>query len=525
MLIKKRNKYLLIIIIFLLLLISILLKSEQEPEILEKYAIGNANFYNEKDRKYYSDAKFTVEANDNTEYLMNLFSNINEVHIPKGNFLCKSQIRIKGENIKVFGVKGESKIVFDSDLYNSVEKGAVSAYIINDSYSRSFDHSTAQNITIDGIIFELKQKDDNFYNFILMFANVKGGNIQNCSFISDFSSENFVTLLDLYSCCKNLKINNCTFKNMTGSSKGSCIWVRNLTMSEESAENVTENISISKCTFTQNSADEILAVYSSIGDVKKVDVRDSIFNDFSDINVKIFATYSSENKYYGTVEDVIFDNNKIISEFMNNFTITVGGPNRKNLVSNIVISNNDIKIEDDTDNKGIIIYINDIETNVQNITVINNTIKVNKLLNSTGIYNANLAKSNSIIGELKRGIVYGESYENIIDGSLQGIVSPEIAQDNKLYNCKIGISCGSKISLIRNNEIVLKLNGLCGIDVQKDDNNEEFEITCIGNKITTIHKDQYSFVIHNGNIRLISNSVFGSGGKIYINDQANIIIE
>ncbi|MHB8065128.1 MAG: hypothetical protein ACYDG2_21345 [Ruminiclostridium sp.] len=361
------------------------------------------------------------------------------------------------------------------------------------------------------------------YNCILELANIKGANIRNCKFISDVISSNYVTLVDIYSCCKNVKIENCSFENMTNASKGSCIWVRNQTQLEKHDENVTENITINKCTFKQNSADEILAVYSSIGDVKKVKVMNSVFNDYSDMNVKIFATYSSEDKYYGTVEDIKFDNNKIFSEVISNFIITVSGPNRKNKVSNIVISNNDIKIENDTDNKCVIIYVNDIETNVHGVDVVNNTIRVNKLLNSTGIYNASYTRTNIITGELSRGIVYGESYKNVIDGSLQGIVSSSIVQENKIYNCKIGISCGPRKSLVSKNKIILmQKNGLCGIEVQKNYYNDKSDITLIGNTVITNAKEQYGFIIHNGNIRLESNSIKGPGRKTYENDRANI---
>ncbi len=499
-----------------------LTKCNQISANINNNEIGNANFYNTKDQKYYSDKNFEFEANDNTNYIIEKFSEDGKVYIPDGNYLCKSPIRIKGKNVQLYGTEGKCKIIFDSKANKAIEKKEQQSYIINAGYSLSFNNNTAQNISINGIDFEIKQSDNNPYNYLLTLANVKGGTIKNCRFISDKSSKSMVTLVNLLSCCKNMKITDCSFKNMTGARTGGCIWVRNLTTKQKLKENVTENISISRCNFIQNSGDETVAVYSSVGKVKKVYVKDSVFEDYSDINAKVFSTFPSDNKDDGTVEEVQFDNNKIYSEIIKYFIITVGGPNRSNSVSNVSISNNKITVEKDSDNKCALIYVNDINTNNSDIKVYNNTISVNSLLNSTGIYNASFTKNNRIFGRLGRGIVFGECYENTINGALRGIVASEIANQNEIYNSRVGISCENKNSLISDNKIILnQKEGLCGIEVQKSQ--ENIDITCTDNKIITKTQEQNGFIIHNGNVKLRDNEISGPGKEVYKSDEAVIL--
>ncbi|QNU66626.1 hypothetical protein EHE19_017535 [Ruminiclostridium herbifermentans] len=506
----------------LLVALLILTKFIQVSTNINSNEIGNANFYNPKDQKYYSDKNFKYEANDNTEYIIKKFSEDGKVYIPKGNYLCKSPIRIKGKNVVLYGPEGACKIIFDSRADKFIEKGKQKSYIINDGYSLSFNNESAQNISINGIEFEVKQSENTPYNYLLTLANVKGGVIQNCKFISDKSSENMVTLVNLLSCCKNIKIVDCSFKNMTGASTGGCIWVRNLTTKQKLKENVTENISIARCRFVQNSGDEIVAVYSSVGHVRKVSVKDSVFEDYSDINAKVLSAFPSDNKDDGTVEEVQFDNNRIYSERVKYFIITVGGPNRSNRVSNVSISNNEITVGENSDNKCILIYVNDINTNSSDIKVYNNTILVDSLVNSTGIYNASFSTNNKIIGKLGRGIVFGKCYENIIDGALRGIVSSEIANQNEIYDSKIGISCKDQKSIISDNKIILaQENGLCGIEIQKSQ--ENVDIVCSDNEIITKTEEQNGFIIHSGNVRLIDNLISGPGKDIYKSDEAVIL--
>ncbi len=516
----KRNA--LVVPIFMLFVaLLILTKCNQLSDNINSGEIGNANFYNSKDQKYYADKNFKYEANDNTAFIMDKFNKDGKVYIPKGNYLCKSPIRIKGKDVILYGPEGACKIIFDSRAIEAFEEGKQKSYIINDGYSLSFNNDTAQSISINGIDFEVKQSENSPYNYLLTFANVKGGAIQNCTFISDESSRNMVTLLNLLSCCKNIRITDCSFKNMTGASTGGCIWVRNLTTKQKIKENLTENISIARCSFVQNSGDEIVAVYSSVGHVKKVSVKDSVFEDYSDKNAKVISTFPSDNKDEGTVEDVQFDNNRIYSESIKYFIITVGGPNRSNRVSNISISNNEITVEKDSYNKCALIYVNDINTNNSDIKVYNNTILVNSLLNSTGIYNATFSKNNRIIGKLGRGIVFGKCYENFIDGALRGIVSSEIANQNEIYDSRIGISCETQKSLISNNKIILNQeDGLCGIEVKKS--RENIDITCSDNQIITKTKEQNGFIIHDGNVRLKNNIISGPGKEIYKSDKAII---
>lgn len=537
---NNRFKILVWVIIFFVPLFFFLIKYEVSPtntllelintktdvvEFQKESNIGNANYYNEADGKYYQDKDFTIEANDNTKYLQELFKNEKEVNIPEGNFLCKEQLCIKGKNIRILGVQGKTKIIFDSNVRNLVGKYNIEGYIVNDSHSRIYDEKSAQNITIDGVAFELKQSEHNNFKYILVLANVNGGRIQNCDFITDRASSNIVTLVDLFCCCKNVKIEDCSFINMTGNDKGSCIWVRNLTNSDMDVENTTENISISNCSFKQNSDDEIVALYSSRGIIKNITVENSELYDYSKRNVKVISTYSSNNDYCGTVDNIKLINNKIYSEIISNFIITVGGPNRTNLVSNIFISHNEITVEKSTKDSCKIIYVNDNNTNIKNVSVNNNIINVNgQLPNSTGIYNASTINDNTIVGDLATGINFGKAYKNVIDGAKTGIASPEQAEKNIIYNCKIGISCNKQACKISDNVITLnQKSGICGIEVKNHNSLNGDRAECNNNKVITSNENQYGFTIHSGNVKLIANLLYGPGMRKYENSNANVI--
>jgi hypothetical protein len=133
-----------------------------------------------------------------------------------------------------------------------------------------------------------------------------------------------------------------------------------------------------------------------------------------------------------------------------------------------------------------------------------------------------LCASRYLLGKLGRGIVFGKCYENIIDGALRGIVSSEIANQNEIYNSRVGISCKAKKSLISDNKIILnQKDGLCGIEVQKSQRN--IDITCSDNEIVTKTEEQNGFIIHNGNVRLRDNVISGPGKELYKSDEAVIL--
>ncbi|WP_133250174.1 hypothetical protein [Ruminiclostridium sufflavum] len=501
-----------------------MINSSALNEAQKQSNIGNANYYNEADGKYYEDEGFTVEANNNTKYLQELFSNEKKISIPEGNFFCKEQLCIKGKNIKISGVKGRTKISFAGNTANSAYEYNVAACIVNDSHKRIFDENSAQNITVDGISFELKQGKNNAFKFILVLANVNGGNILNCRFVSDKASDGMITLVDLFCCCKNIKIKACSFENMTGADKGSCIWVRNLTNSDKDNRNATESISISNCNFKQDSDDEIMAVYSSRGNIRNIEVEKCEFKDYSDNNAKVLSTYPSENSYCGTVDNIKFFNNKIYSEKISNYTITVGGSNRANAVSNVVISGNEITIDKSTKDSCKIIYINDNDTNIENVFVRDNIITAEgQLVNTTAVYNATCINDNTVTGELATGICYGKAYRNIINGSRTAIASPETAENNIIYRCGIGISCDIQESRIAGNVISLDpQKGICGIEVKDNNSLSGYKFECSNNKVVTSNEKQYGFAIHNGDVRLVANILYGPGTRKYESGMAKV---
>ncbi len=112
--------------------------------------IGNANYYNIEDGKYYEDAGFITEANDNTGYLLKLFNSEGSIKIPEGNFLCCTKIVLKGKDIEVTGVKGATKIIIYSGEFVNYGRGSFAeSIVVNKNNNGIYNLDTAQNIKIE----------------------------------------------------------------------------------------------------------------------------------------------------------------------------------------------------------------------------------------------------------------------------------------------------------------------------------------------------------------------------------------
>ncbi|OPX44821.1 hypothetical protein CLHUN_13750 [Ruminiclostridium hungatei] len=473
--------------------------------------IGNANFFNKADGKYYEDSRFTIEANDNTEYLTRLFNSENTVNLPAGNFFCKSKIILKGMNLTVQGVKGSTKIVFDSRTFSNYGQGYLSeCLIINSNYADEFNETTAQKMKISDISFEYKRYTNRSPKTIMILKNIRRADILNCDFIADLSNTMPVTNLDLYNACKNVTVADCNFVNNTMALSGGCVWVRNLTTRLSAvADNTTENVKITDCNFEKDSKDEVIAVYSTVGNVRNVIINNCKIVDRFEKQEIVLSVYSSEDKYYGTVDNIIISNNIIISDYFNAFIICTGIENRKKPTTNISIYNNDINAQSVGTSSKTIIY-NPAGNEKSNIYAINNRITLTGNGYCNAISNVSSAEGNVISGQFRYGITGGAAINNTIQGAESAVVSPVVALRNTISDVKYGIRSFANNSYIGGNTVdISELSGFCAIEL-----NSQARIYCANNNIRTHDSSQYAIIGKGANIILDNNDLAGEGKMI-----------
>ena len=470
--------------------------------------VGNANYFNDKDGKYYVDAKYKIEANDNTAYLLSLFNSGASIKLPAGNFLCKSKIILKGRKLSVSGIKGKTKIIFDSKNFNG-SSSYIGSLIINESYANQYKADTAQSIDISNIAFVYNRYSISSPKTMMLFMNIKSANIKNCSFISDYRNGIPVTNLDLFNGCKNVKVYDCYFSNKTKALSGGCIWIRNLTTKAKAiVGNTTESININRCTFYKDSKDEVIAVYSVTGDVKDVVISNCNIKDYSDKQEVVLSVYSSEDKYYGVVDKVTIKNNNIYSQKINAFVIMIGVGDRVKPTSNVIIGNNRIVTDSQNSRQKTIIY-NSSNNKSSNIFVNNNKIFAKACPYITAIANASFVDGNKINGEIDTGIYGGIVKNNVISGSENGIVSAQAVFDNVISDAKYGIRLyeAKGDCNISGNIIELdKDTGYCGIQIIS-----QYNLSCSKNKLQTYSEKQYGIFAKGANITLKDNKVLGDG--------------
>ncbi|MDF2986008.1 MAG: hypothetical protein K0R50_1518 [Eubacterium sp.] len=470
--------------------------------------LGNANYYNPNDGLYYADSGFKTIANDNTEYLLSLFNSGKDVNLPAGNYLCKTNVSITGNEVKIKGVKDRTKIVFQCKdfVYNSsgpYNEGVV----VNKNHANEYNEANAQAIGIYDITFEYKRYQAKSPKTIMLFKNVKKLHLVNCSFIADLPNEIPVTNLDLYNACKNVLVLDCYFSNKTRALSGGCIWVRNLTTQTVSVPgNNTENVTIRSCEFDKDSKDEVISVYSTIGNVKDVVITKCKIRDYFTKQDTVLSAISSEDKYYGTVENVVISNNYIYSQNFNAFMISTGLENRKKQTKNVVIYNNEIVNDSQSTKRRIIIY-NPLVNKDGSIVVTGNEIISKPNPSVYAIANVSIANENKITGNIESAVVGGIAADNIITGALNGIVNPDAALKNTINQVKYGIRVFQNDSYLYSNNIELdKDNGICGIEVLSEEN-----VICAKNIIQTNAKAQYGFIARSPDTHLYSNQVSGEG--------------
>ena len=80
-------------------------------------AIGDANYYNEKDDKYYIDSNFTTLATDSTNAFKEALRTSSSIKLPKGNYWITETLNISGKQLDFYGDGASvSSIVFTGSI-------------------------------------------------------------------------------------------------------------------------------------------------------------------------------------------------------------------------------------------------------------------------------------------------------------------------------------------------------------------------------------------------------------------------
>lgn len=477
-------------------------KSLAQINIVEYGAIADANFYNVIDGKYYVDASYNVMATDNSKAFQDAIDKSSIVYVPKGNYLIEGALSLSGEKLEIIGEdKLTTKLFFTGDKISKANTNAKNeSIIINSGFDYKYDESKAQNINIKNISMDYIRDNNKKPNTLLLIGNINSAvfenyisNVYNSSNITDIG----ITNLDLYVACKNVNINSSKFINDTSGPSGGCIWVRNLTTKKTNTpDNKTQSIIITNNEFIKNSKDEIIAVFSSRGDVEDVTISDNEFTTFGTIAETNISIFSAKNGFYGKVKNVIIDNNKINIHDYNAFVVKVGtSSNTINPTSSVYIRNNKINVSSikDSDRAKRIVYQADNISN--NIFVENNNLEYvssynNKII-AISCKNGSIV-NNTIDGNFTIGIENGIIQKNTISGCDVGISNPAVVEENIISNVNTGIkSIKGPVTLISKNTITLNtdlVNQNIGISIIKNfgDNSET---KCADNSVYTHNND------------------------------------
>jgi hypothetical protein len=470
--------------------------------------------------------------NDDTKAVQDAIDNAVEtgryvVFMPPGVYRIKNRISLKS-HVVLKGIRGKSKILI-SDFLDTKSEGILT----NEHLSRAYNPDTADEITIDGIDFEFTRVTTNHPKTILFLANTQRATIQNCSFLSTNPfAKTETTHLDLYACCKNTQILNCDFIHIN-EGIGGCIWVRNLTSATSNLNgDITSNVEIAGCRFVKSSEDEIIAVFSTRGDVRDVSIHDNTFRVTRDARMSFpFSIYPADNNYHGGVENVTFAHNSVYMERINTFVFMLGREGRTNPCRRISIKNNRffVTIPDkvtvslfygnkpitDTRFEDNYLEVHGVPESKVNNTCVNiqdvhgNTIKGSpeKILDY-GIVRAQCVTHN-VLEYVRDAIsMCRQVSHNTISHCRHAITysgeEDVIVSDNIISQCKQGIIINGKTDAIASNNIITldsEESSLRGIRIE----HEKAWVTAMGNVITTYKKGDCAFCLVKGHLIRMGN--------------------
>lgn len=292
---------------------------------------------------------------DNSKYLQKAIDSAGrlsnaQIIFPAGDFKFAAPVRIN--NAPIIGVKGKTKFILVKN-FKFNEKFALprkSAFIYNESYGRTYIPTTANSIFIKNISFEsLIEADSLKTSTILLLGNIKGGSIKNCTFFAKKNKSQLRnTVVDLYSCVKNLDISDCEISNLNEKDYGGGMWVRNQTSGGTDNNNATENITIRKVKFNQASSDEALSIFGSIGLTRNITVDSCIFNGLTtstphSVLLSILPLEGRGGGNFTRVSNIRISNSVFVDSSYRNYILRVGGnskADRDNVCDSILISGN-----------------------------------------------------------------------------------------------------------------------------------------------------------------------------------------
>ena len=488
--------------------------------VVDLGAVGNANFFNPSDNKYYADKAFKNLSTDSTLAFQKALATKKQVVVPQGNFLISGKLEMEGHSIRIVGSSTGSKIIITSLNYHNRGKDAYNeAAIINKNFAFSYNSQTAQELVLENLFLEYRRNHSNSPKTLILLGNMGKVEIKNVVFNGFSSTEQQITNLDFYVACKNVLVDNCKFINDTNSKAGGCIWVRNLTTKKERISgNNTENVIIRNSSFRKNSNDEIIAVYSVRGDIFNVDIENNTFETFGRSADLIFNIESSEDPFYGVVQNVNFINNKITIHAFNYFVMKLGNEHtNKNVTKNVLIANNIMNIQDTANvrNKWVIYQADKVS---KDIRITGNTINnVKDNVRVHGIYCLDTIENNKLNGYFMQAVLRGNVINNIISGANVGLSDPYIASGNIIMNVNTGIEIlGGTQHYLYDNLIKTNQNQShigTGIAVWDNDNDDP-TVYLSGNFINTSHQNDVACRLMKGNIFLKNNSYKGNGENI-----------
>lgn len=341
--------------------------------------------------------------------------------IPGGKFIFRTPVLI--DNTPIIGSEdGTTQFVVaeEFEFNKSLSSPRNGAFLYNKGFKRSFDAATANDITLKNInIISDAESKSPLTSTTLLLANVQNGVITNCSFTSKKNASMLKnTLVDLYSCVKNLTMSNCKLNNYNQKSSGGGMWVRNQTSGGGDTKNTTENIILTNIEIKQAGKDEALSIFGSGGLTQHITVNHCTFYGIaSSINHSVLLSIIPlDGKYggqYAAVKNVSVMNSTFIDSNYRNYILRVGGnaeKDRDNICEDITIENNTFfacsKVI--SNNSSVIRCVKNIGSNI---------IAKNNKINScnivpVAIYGFNTVSGNNIDGNILIGIYGADHVEN-----------------------------------------------------------------------------------------------------------------
>lgn len=178
-----------------------------------------------------------------------------------GEYQVQKTIEVPS-NRKLFDIK----LFTDGDTFTSSVSPV--AFVVNKTFDR-LDNAD-ENVYVEDCTIRISNNTVAFNSKGIMFGGVKNGYIRNNKVI--INGTKHTAAIECYKSTENVWIENNSVEITTGNVTGGGIWVANRTTNE-----TTKNIYINNNTVTQDSIDEILAVFPVAGPVESIYINNNRF--------------------------------------------------------------------------------------------------------------------------------------------------------------------------------------------------------------------------------------------------------